>query len=151
MQTLPMVHMSPETAYVISDYPFGFNLRCQKRLWIEYKPKFGFRVMSQTTNPRKPGIVWNKPHPGVYHSVCVLYLDDTQHVQVAGLTMYSSWHDITAFMARHGSAFAEGSIAHKTLWAILRQAEAYAARRAAREATETVLYNIHSTPPVRIV
>ena len=26
-----------ETAYVIDDYPYGFTLRCKKKMWIEYR------------------------------------------------------------------------------------------------------------------
>lgn len=54
MQTLPQVHTSPETASIIDDYPYGFRLRCTMRVWLEYRKGHGYRMMSQTTNPKKP-------------------------------------------------------------------------------------------------
>ena len=50
-------HTSPETAHVTIDYPYGFRLRCQRREWLEYKPKKGYRFVTQTSNP-KPGACW---------------------------------------------------------------------------------------------
>lgn len=32
-------HTSPETAYVVDDYPYGFRLRCKIRYWIETKKR----------------------------------------------------------------------------------------------------------------
>ena len=52
-------HTSPETAYLVRDYPYGYTLRCQIRYWLEHKPGKGVRFVSQTTNPKRPGIVWN--------------------------------------------------------------------------------------------
>lgn len=43
-------HTSPETAYIISDYPYGFRLRCKIRYWLEYKPNSGYRLVSQSTS-----------------------------------------------------------------------------------------------------
>lgn len=52
-QPIPQIHTSPETAYIIEDYPFGFRLRCKMRVWIESDKKKGMRVVRQTTDPRK--------------------------------------------------------------------------------------------------
>ncbi len=60
MITLLAGHVSPETAYVVSDYPYGFRLRCQIRYWLEYSPTHGFRLVSQTTNPKRSGICWKQ-------------------------------------------------------------------------------------------
>lgn len=78
-------HVSPETAYVVDDYPYGRVLRCKIRYWIETATKGAKkdqqRFVSQTTNPKKAGEPWNKPHPGTYASLQVLYLDEDDHVQ----------------------------------------------------------------------
>ncbi len=67
MQTLSG-HATPETAYLVEDYPYGFRLRCQIRFWLEFKKGHGFRLVSQTSNPKTEaarglpaGTVWNKP------------------------------------------------------------------------------------------
>jgi hypothetical protein len=77
---LLMGHTSPETAYVVDDYPYGFRLRCSIRYWLEYKKSHGYRFVSQTSNPKKPGTVWNKPKAGTYVPFAVMVLDTENHV-----------------------------------------------------------------------
>jgi hypothetical protein len=75
-------HDSQETAFVIEDYPYGFTLRCKRRIWVETKAGHGQRVVTQTTNPKKAGELWNKPKAGVYSAVVVLYIDpETGYVE----------------------------------------------------------------------
>jgi hypothetical protein len=92
-------HRSQETAFVVNDYPYGFTLRCKIRYWIEYRPRFGFRFMSQTTNPKRPGEVWNKPKASTYaeHAAC-MYLDENGHVQWRGVGVYSTHEQRAAFV-----------------------------------------------------
>lgn len=81
-------HYSQDTAYTVDDYPYGFRLRCKKRYWLEVNAK-GTRLHGQTTNPKKAGEPWNKPQvPSTYSLVGVLYLDDENHVQWTGLSVY---------------------------------------------------------------
>lgn len=103
---IPLVgHVSPDTAYTVPDYPYGFTLRCKIRYWIETKAGHGSRVVSQTTNPKKPGEVWNKPKASTYSFLRVLYLDDaTGHVENDGLGVYASADEIAAFEAAYGPA-----------------------------------------------
>ena len=97
-------HTSPETAYVVDDYPYGFRLRCKIRYWIETKPGFGQRMASQTTNPKKAGECWNKPKPSTYSPVRVLYLDDKGHVQGDGLSPYASVVELERFRSAHADS-----------------------------------------------
>ena len=85
-------HVSPETAYCVADYPYGFRLRCSIRYWLEYKENQGFRLVSQTTNPKVAGEVWNKPKASTYcrFGGCMV-LDDEGHVTWSGLTEYSDY------------------------------------------------------------
>lgn len=77
-------HSSPETAYEVEDYPYGFRLRCKIRYWLEHKRAHGHRLVSQTTNPKKPGVVWNKPKAGVYSpGLVVMYKAQNGHVMHA--------------------------------------------------------------------
>lgn len=71
-------HVSPETAYVVKDYPYGFRLRCKIRYWLESDAKKGTRLVSQTTNPKASAIqdIWNKPKKSTYAAFGVLFLDD---------------------------------------------------------------------------
>jgi hypothetical protein len=90
-------HTSPETAFVVDDYPYGFRLRCKIRYWLEYHPKHGFRFWSQTTNPKR-GNIWNKPKASTYcrFGGC-LYLNDEGHVTWSGLSEYSSGAEAKAW------------------------------------------------------
>lgn len=67
-------HVSPETTYVVDDYPYGFRLRCKIRYWLEYKASKGFRFCSQTTNPTAPTEQWNKPKTSTYSQFAVMIL-----------------------------------------------------------------------------
>ncbi len=70
-------HNSPETAYIVEDYPYGFTLRCKIRYWIERRKGFGMRFVSQTTNPKRPVETWNKPKAGTYASLVVMLRDES--------------------------------------------------------------------------
>lgn len=82
-------HTSPETAYLIADYPYGRKLRCQRRVWIEHSPSHGFRFVAQTTNPKTGR--WNAPHKSTYSEIAMaLYLDEENHVQSMAITPNSN-------------------------------------------------------------
>lgn len=102
MTTILSGHVSPETAYVVSDYPYGFRLRCKIRYWLEFSAKRGFRFCSQTSNP-KNGNAWNKPKASTYcrFGAC-MYLNDDGHVTWAGLTEYSNGAEAKAFADTYG-------------------------------------------------
>jgi hypothetical protein len=102
-------HVSPTTAYVVEDYPYGFRLRCKMRYWIEYKPKKGFRLVSQTSNPKRDGLVWNKPKAGTYALFgMAMYLDgETNHVRHSCLTEYSTAAEARAWRDEYGSGVPE--------------------------------------------
>lgn len=95
-------HTSQDTAYLIADYPYGRQLRCQMRVWIEQAAKGAakgqYRTMRQTDNPKRTladgSHPWKKPHASTYSDWLVLYLDGidhdgagTQHVEVHGGSM----------------------------------------------------------------
>lgn len=91
-------HTSPETAYVVDDYPYGYTLRCKIRYWIETAAKGAKkgqqRFMSQTTNPKVAREVWNKPKGSTYSRMAWMYVDvdgnpDTEgHVKWTGISEY---------------------------------------------------------------
>ena len=99
-------HVSPETAYVVDDYPYGFKLRCKARYWIETHPKRGQRVMFQTTNPKiENREVWNKVKASTYAPLYVLVLDDSNgHVEPDHISPYARAEEVSAFAARHAVA-----------------------------------------------
>lgn len=121
-------HISADTAYVVADYPYGFRLRCQMRIWIETN-KNGSRVVSQTTNPKVPGTVWNKPKASTYTPLRVLFLDEQGHVQNEGLSIYAETAKIAAFEATFGAALTSDRDQ-----AVLRGIKAVAAKMDEREA-----------------
>lgn len=100
-------HVSPETAHVVADYPYGFRLRCQIRYWIE-TTKHGQRVVSQTTNPKR-GDVWNKPKASTYSDFAVLYVDnETGHVKHDAIVFaYADEGKLDAFVACYGESLTD--------------------------------------------
>jgi hypothetical protein len=100
-------HVSPETAYVVDDYPYGFRLRCKIRYWLEFHPKRGFRFVSQTTNPKR-GNVWNKPKASTYCRFGgAMFLNDEGHVNWAGLSEYSNGQEAKNFADKYGEGVPE--------------------------------------------
>src|SRR5262245_6760588 len=100
-------HTSPDTAYLVTDYPYGFRLRCQIRYWIE-TTKHGQRFVSQTSNPKRAGLVWNKPKPSTYSDLRVMYLDENGHVQNDGMSIaYRDGDEIEAFAATYAEALTD--------------------------------------------
>ena len=89
-------HTTPETAYVVENYPYGSH-RTQVRYWLEYKPKHGFRFISQSRNPMTGR--WNNPHKSTYMgTAAAMYLDEKSHVQWAGLHITSGVEAVSAFV-----------------------------------------------------
>jgi hypothetical protein len=114
---LSNTHVSPETAYVVVDYPYGFKLRCKIRYWIDCNPRHGARFVSQTTDPRKAGEVWNKPKTSTYCRFGgALYLDARGHVRWAGLTEYADGAEALAFRETYGAAVPEALRSLMTAW-----------------------------------
>jgi hypothetical protein len=78
-------HVSEDTAHLVEDYPYGFELRCQIRYWLHVSDKGSargqVRLMSQTTNPKVSGTRWNKPKASTYWPWAVMYADALGHVR----------------------------------------------------------------------
>lgn len=98
-------HTSPETAYVVNDYPYGYRLRCKIRYWLETADKGTrkgkTRLVSQTTNPKAAGIVtvWNKPKCGTYsrYGLVVMCLNGEGHVCHETLNIWTDLDLLNAF------------------------------------------------------
>jgi hypothetical protein len=108
--TLLHNHTSPETAYVVEDYPYSFKLRCKIRYWLEFSKNKGVRFASQTTNPKVQqqvisGEYWNKPK---YSTYCAfggaMFLDEENHVQWTGLHEYQGLKETLAWMEKFSGA-----------------------------------------------
>lgn len=133
-------HVSPETAFVVEDYPYGFRLRCKMRHWLEYAPKRGFRHVAQTSNPKASGLVWNKPKASTYFRFgAALYLDEKGHVQCSGLTEYTSGQGAAEWLKVFGEGLPDVPEAREYLERFIAAKLAYAAaRKAAAEDGDTV-------------
>lgn len=117
--------ISAETAYVVEDYPYGFRLRCKLRAWVEYKPGKGFRFVTQTTNPKAAGEVWNKPKAGTYDRMCgVLTLaENNGHISYRGLNEYSSLQDYKDFYNKYRANFTPRALDSFQYWEALQAAK----------------------------
>jgi hypothetical protein len=64
---------TPETAYKVENYPYGFSARTTLRAWIETN-KGKQRYCTQTLNPKTHE--WNKPKYSTYSDIMLMYLRD---------------------------------------------------------------------------
>lgn len=88
-------HNSPETGYLVEDYPYG-GYRTQIRFWLEHSPKKGYRYCSQTKNPKTGS--WNNPKKSTYALIAAnMYLDEKAHCHWRAITEYSSAEECLAF------------------------------------------------------
>lgn len=109
-------HYSPETAFVVESYPYGFKLRCKIRYWLEVNSK-GTRFWSQTTNPKRPIEVWNAPKASTYSLVGVMcQVDETDgkpdevgHIYWSGMSAYDV-SKCADYLAKHRAGMTEGQI-----------------------------------------
>lgn len=123
-------HVSQETAFLVDDYPYGFRLRCQIRYWLEFKKGKGFRFVSQTSNPKVAGLVWNKPKASTYiENAAFMYLDGQGHVQWHGLGIYHDAAESKAFRESYGAHINDEWLPVLDRWVALK--ESYEARKAA--------------------
>jgi hypothetical protein len=137
-------HVSPESAFVVDDYPYGFRLRCKIRYWLECHPKRGVRFFSQTTNPKLPGEVWNKPKVSTYCRFGgAMYLDANRHVQWTGVGEYTDGAEAEAWRAVFGAGLPEAYHAPLDKWIRL--------RRKAEELLRTGQIKIEVTSVRRVV
>lgn len=126
-------HTSPETAYVIEDYPYSFTLRCKKRVWLEYSPFKGFRFCSQTTNPKKSVEVWNAPKKSTYLMLGVMGINEEGHVTWTGCSIYD-FDKLEEFGKLYASSFDENQ--RKVFEVATKLYKAYQAKKAAAEASK---------------
>ena len=88
-------HTSPENAHVISDAPYGSfgNKRCTFQYWVETCEKGAKkgqqRFVYRTTNPDKPGMVWNKPKCGIYSLMTLMCRDADDNIVPWYISVYS--------------------------------------------------------------
>lgn len=99
-------HTSFETAHETADYPYGYSQRTERREWIEYKPKFGYRYVTCTRNPKTGK--WNKPKPGGYYELAVMIQDnETGHINYTALGYHDRAETIDRFEEKYGHTFGD--------------------------------------------
>lgn len=127
MKILPPIHVSPETAYLVESYPYGFKLRCKIRYWLEVSKTKGVRFCSQTTNPKR-GNIWNKPKMSTYCKFSgAMFLDEKDHVQWSGCHEYMDTADLQKWRETYGA----GNVIPEILNNWIKMKEKYDEARAA--------------------
>ena len=127
---LPNTHISAETAYMQDDYPYGYVLRCKKRSWLDVHKTRGVRLMEQTTDPRRPGVYWNKPKASTYSRFAgAMILVDEEHngrtiecVRWVGLDEYSNGKEAADYVEKFGAGVPEAAQLRMKTWAAAKAA-----------------------------
>lgn len=111
-------HISEDTAYLVEDYPYGFRLRCKIRYWLEFNPRLGTRLVSQTSNPKiSSQLVWNKPKKSTYSLIAgCMYLDENDYVTWSGLTEYSNLEESKEWLETYREGLTEDLIRRCETW-----------------------------------
>ena len=91
--------VSPETATYVNGYPYGFRLRTQIRYWVESKPKFGQRLVSQTMNPKNGR--WNKPKAGTYSEIVIMGKAANGYIVTDALSVNATEEEVNAFQTKY--------------------------------------------------
>lgn len=100
-------HTSPDTAYVVADYPYGFRLRTQIRYWLESKDAHGTRFVSQTLNPKTGA--WNAPKASTYCQIGVMVRDESNgHIGWRGWTYYGGRCELEQFVKDFEAGMTDG-------------------------------------------
>jgi hypothetical protein len=69
---------------IVNDYPYG-SLRAEARFSVEFNPKFGFRHIFQTVNPKNGRV--NNPKKSTYGDFCYKYVNsENGHVESGWLS-----------------------------------------------------------------
>lgn len=73
-----VAHVSPESAYIIPRFPLNYAQNTMARYWVETKPAYGQRVVSQNRNPHTNE--WYKPKFDAYYDVAIItVISDPNH------------------------------------------------------------------------
>lgn len=132
-------HTSPETAYVVDDYPYGYTARTTIRYWLEHKPSKGYRLVSQTINPKTGR--WNKPKQSTYVEIAAsMYLDDKGHVQWTGVGIYDEPGQVEQFI----KDFPHAGTKRLKVWCV--QKAAFAQKLAKRNAEGLSGFLVNGVP-----
>ena len=107
-------HDREQDAYLIADYPYGRQLRCQKKIWREQAGKGQYkgqwRSVYRTTDPRAATERWNQPKASTYSAMVILYLDGidhdgqgTQHAETRAIGIYGPSPALDALIRSDGT------------------------------------------------
>lgn len=136
-------HTSPETAFVVNDYPYGFRLRCKIRYWLEFNPKRGARFWSQTTNPKHAVEVWNKPKSSTFSAFGgAMYLNDEGQCTWTGAHEYMDCAQLVAWRDTYGATMPDD--AQKRLSAWIARKLGFEQSKAEGQVTLTMTTNVYS-------
>ena len=129
-------HTSPDTSFVVEDYPYGFRLRTSIRYWIETKKGHGQRFCSQTLNPKTGA--WNKAKAGNYCVVAVMVRNPENGYVTYETLQSGGWskeEEVQSFETRRASAIGEYEV------------KAIRYIRATNKANDMVKVTIHEAKP----
>jgi hypothetical protein len=87
---------SEDDPFIIEDYPWGYRLRTQVRVWMECRKGHGMRVCRQTQDPRTGR--WCKPKKSTYSCVLGFYLNEEGRIKTCGLSA-GGWSKEEAIVA----------------------------------------------------
>lgn len=103
-------HTSAETAFVVTDYPYG-GLTCTMRFWVETKDKKGQRLAMQSINPKTQRV--NAPKLSTYSElICLFVNNENGHCENARVGINDDKVDFDLFESTFESVMTEWQKKH---------------------------------------
>lgn len=81
-----MQYFPTSEVVTVKDWPYGFRLKCNMKLSIEFHKTKGFRSVTQSSDSKKGG--WNNPKKSTYSPCLVWALNDEGKHVTYGLSFY---------------------------------------------------------------
>lgn len=104
METKPKQVLNIYKKHEVSSYPYG-RLRTHAYFSVEFKPKFGFRSVFQTINPKTGKL--NAPKKGTYYTFAYNYINpDNGHIEYGGFNTdsFGGVNRLCKFLAENNEA-----------------------------------------------
>lgn len=70
----------------VKDYPYGYNVRTTLYNYVEHNPKYGYRCVTQTINPKTGKL--NKPKKGIYFDFLIRYYNENRHIKIKAFHLF---------------------------------------------------------------
>jgi len=81
-------HDSEQNSFIVSNYPWGFKTKTERKYWVETRPNYGQRICYMTKNPKSGK--WCAIKKCSYSKIIVLGLNNDGHIISSSITEWGA-------------------------------------------------------------